>query len=79
MNNSFAVLLDTSFFIRLLNAEDPLHNQAKNYYKFFLTEGIKLKFSTISIAEYCIKGEISDLPLIHLQIIPFTQQFGRLF
>jgi len=29
-----SVLLDTSFFIRLLNDEDPLHKNAREYYKF---------------------------------------------
>ena len=33
-----SVLLDTSFFIRLLNSEDPLHENAKGYYKYFLEE-----------------------------------------
>ncbi len=72
MNNHFAVLLDTSFFIRLFSPDDPLHENAKGYYKYFLEEKIKLKFSTISIAEYCVRGEISDLPLKQLQIIPFN-------
>jgi predicted nucleic acid-binding protein len=27
-----SVLLDTSFFIRLLNDEDPLHHNAKDYF-----------------------------------------------
>lgn len=27
------VLLDTSFFIRLLNAEDPLHDNAMGYFR----------------------------------------------
>ena len=30
------VLLDTSFFIRLLNDEDPLHENALGYFKYFL-------------------------------------------
>jgi hypothetical protein len=67
-----SVLLDTSFFIRLLNDEDPLHKNAKGYYKYFLENEIVLKVSTISIAEYCVGGELDDLPLRNIQIVPFN-------
>ncbi len=67
-----SVLLDTSFFVRLLNDEDALHNNAKAYYKYFLEEDIVLKISTISIAEYCVRGKIGELPLKNIQIIPFN-------
>lgn len=67
-----SVLLDTSFFVRLLNDEDPLHNNAKGYFKYFLEEEIVLKMSTISIAEYCVRGKIDELPLKNLQIVPFN-------
>ncbi len=67
-----SVLLDTSFFIRLLNDEDPLHNNAKGYYKYFLENEIVLKVSTITIAEYCVGGDLDDLPLRNIQIIPFN-------
>ncbi len=33
-----SVLLDTSFFIRLLNDEDPLHKNAKGYFIRFTTK-----------------------------------------
>lgn len=67
-----SVLLDTSFFIRLLNDEDPLHRNAVGYYKYFLENEITLKISNISIAEYCVLGKLEDLPLKNLQIIPFN-------
>lgn len=67
-----SVLLDTSFFIRLLNDEDPLHNNAKGYYRYFLENDIILKVSTITIAEYCVLGKLEDLPLRDIQIIPFN-------
>lgn len=66
------VLLDTSFFIRLLNEQDPLHENALEYYKYFLQNDFILKASTISIAEYCVKGEIDELPLKDIQIVPFN-------
>lgn len=67
-----SVLLDTSFFIRLLNDEDPLHSNAVGYFKYFLEKEIALKISTISIAEYCVLGKLEDLPLKNLQIVPFN-------
>lgn len=67
-----SVLLDTSFFIRLLNDRDSLHKNARDYFKYFLDQEIQTRISTISIAEYCIKGYIKDLPLRNLQIVPFN-------
>ena len=68
----YSVLLDTSFFIRLLNDEDPLHKNALGYYKYYLEQEITLKVSTISIAEYCVLGILNELPLKNIQIIPFN-------
>lgn len=67
-----SVLLDTSFFIRFLNDEDPLFKNAMNYYKYFLQKDIKMFISTISIAEYCTGGSIDELPLKNLAILPFN-------
>lgn len=66
------VFCDTSFFIRLLDKNDPLHVNAKNYYKYFLEQNITLFISTIAMAEYCTGGDINDLPLKNLQIRPFN-------
>jgi len=83
MNNN--VLLDTSFLIRLLNDEDDFHKNALDYYKYFLEKNVKLKVSTISIAEYCVRGNITDLPYKNVQILPFnfdhankTGEFARI-
>ena len=67
-----SVLLDTSFFARLLNDEDILHTNAKGYFEYFLKKNITLKVSTISIAEYCVKGKVEELPLENLQIVPLN-------
>jgi len=69
---SEAVLLDTSFFIRLLNREEKLHKNAKGYYRYFLDHDFDMKISTISIAEYCVIGERTDLPLKQLTVLPFN-------
>jgi len=67
-----SVLLDTSFFIRLLNDEDLLHSNAKGYFRYFLENEYILKVSTISVAEYCVRGHVGELPLRNIQIIPFN-------
>jgi hypothetical protein len=72
-----SVLLDTSFFIRLLNDEDPLHQNAKDYFKYFLENEIILKVSTISIAEYCVGGSLDELPLMNIQILPFNLDHAK--
>lgn len=64
--------LDTSFFIRFLNDEDPLFKNAMEYYKYFISKEIKMFISTISIAEYCTGGTIDELPLRNLAILPFN-------
>ena len=66
------VLLDTSFFIRLLNEEDPLHENALGYFRYFLEHDFVIKVSTIAIAEYCVRGEVNELPLKNMLIVPFN-------
>ena len=71
-----SVLLDTSFFIRLLNHQDQLHENARAYYKFFLEEGIEMIISTISISNYAVNElyisllyfVLSDTDLARFQI-----------
>jgi len=72
-----SVLLDTSFFVYLLNSDDPLHENTKGYYKYFIKEGIEMKISTISIAEFCVKADITDLPLKTLKILPFNYDHAQ--
>ena len=66
------ILLDTSFFIRLLNDHDPLHANVLGFYRHFLDKENRLKCSTISVAEYCVRGKIEELPLKNLEILPFN-------
>ncbi len=67
-----SVLLDTSFFLRFLNDADPLFENADSYFRYFLKENIAMIISTISIAEYCVGGDVHDLPLKNLKILPFN-------
>lgn len=72
MMHKRAVLLDTSFFLRFLNDSDPLFNNADGYFRYCLQNEIDMLISTVSIAEYCIGGDIHELPLKNLQIVPFN-------
>lgn len=67
-----SVLLDTSFFLRFLNDEDPLFSNSDNYYKYFLSKDIEMLVSTVSIGEYCVGGSSDELPLRNLRILPFN-------
>lgn len=68
----YSVILDTSFMIRLLNESDRLHPNAKGYFCYFLENNIPMYFSTISIAEYCVRGDFFDLPFQNIRILPFN-------
>jgi len=46
------VLLDTSFFLRFLNENDPLFKNADGYFRYFLEKDYSLTISTITVAEY---------------------------
>ena len=72
-----AVLLDTSFFLRFLNDDSPLFSNADGYFRYFLQNDIKMYISTISIAEYCVGGDIYELPLKNLQIVPFNLNHAK--
>lgn len=77
-SESYSVLLDTSFLIRLLKKDDPLHDNAKGYFKYFIEHGVGMYMSTISIAEYCVKGAYEDLPFRYCRILPFNIQHAPL-
>jgi hypothetical protein len=72
-----SVLLDTSFFLRFLNEGDPLFKNADGYFRYFIKEEITMMISTISIAEYCVGGDIHELPLRNLQIVPFNLDHSK--
>lgn len=72
-----AVLLDTSFFLRFLNDKDPLYKNADDYFRYFLQKEMPMMVSTISIAEYCVGGDVRELPLKNLQIVPFNLDHAK--
>jgi predicted nucleic acid-binding protein len=61
--------IDTCFLIHLLLTDSPFNTQAEEFYKRLSEkEDIILKISTIAIAEYAIKGDVTDIPAnIHVQ------------
>lgn len=66
-----SIMLDTSFCIRLMDANDNLHSHALEYFKFFLQEKIIIHLSTIVAAEYAVGDDPQNLPLENLQIETF--------
>jgi predicted nucleic acid-binding protein len=72
-----SILIDTSFCIRLLKSNDPLHQNAKEYFKYFLEQKIEIYLSSIVIAEYSVKDDANNLPLEFVKIIPFDFFDGK--
>jgi predicted nucleic acid-binding protein len=72
-----SILLDTSFCIRLLKSNDALHQNAKEYFKYFLEQKIEIYISSIVIAEYSVKDDANNLPLEFVKIIPFDFFDGK--
>ena len=65
-------MLDTSFLIRLLKEDDPLHTSAKAYYQYLLENKFLLFVSTVAVAEYCVRGKLDQLPFECVRIVPFN-------
>ena len=72
-----SILLDTSFCIRLLKSNDELHQNAKDYFKYFLEQKVEIYLSSIVIAEYSVKDDANNLPLEFVKIVPFDFFDGR--
>jgi len=72
-----SILLDTSFCIRLLKSNDELHQNAKDYFKYFLEQKVEIYLSSIVIAEYSVKDDVNNLPLEFVKIVPFDFFDGK--
>ena len=70
-------MLDTSFLIRLLKEDDSLHLSARAYYQYFLENSFVLCVSTVAVAEYCVKGELDQLPFECVRVIPFNLDHAK--
>lgn len=69
---TFGVLCDTGFLIRLGHPEDPLHANARAYLKYLLTENYSMFVSTIALAEYAVRDPIENLPMRYFKVLPFN-------
>ena len=77
-NTTFeGVLLDTSFIIRLLKTDDPLHANTKAWFRWLLDHKVPMHLSTISISEFCVKGSFDQLPLRNVRVLPFNWQHAQ--
>jgi predicted nucleic acid-binding protein len=77
-NTTFdGVLLDTSFIIRLLKTDDPLHGNTKAWFRWLLDHKVPMHLSTISISEFCVKGSFDQLPLRNVRVLPFNWQHAQ--
>ena len=68
------VFLDTSFLITLADPRRERHNVAKLYFQHFLSAKMPMAVSAIVVAEFCVKQELSTLPLGQLILPPFTHE-----
>lgn len=66
-----SIMLDTSFCIRLLKADDEFHQNTVDYFQYFLENRIVIYISSIVIAEYSVKDDPRHLPLSKMRIVPF--------
>lgn len=71
LNRAGAVLLDTSFFMHLLDPSKEWNAHAHAYMKCFMDSDWTMYLSTIAIAEWCVRGQLHQLPIENLQILPF--------
>lgn len=71
------VSLDTSFIIRLLKTDDPLHGNAKQWFRWLLDHKVPVHLSTIAISEFCVKGSFDQLPLRNVRVLPFNWQHAQ--
>jgi predicted nucleic acid-binding protein len=56
-----SVLLDSSFCIRLLKSDADFHQNAVDYYEYFLENNIEMYLSTIVVSEYAVGDNPDNL------------------
>ena len=61
MNGIESVLLDSSFCIRLLKSDADFHQNAVDYFEYFLENRIEMYLSTIVVSEYAVADDPDNL------------------
>jgi predicted nucleic acid-binding protein len=61
MKGIASVLLDNSFCIRLLKSDDEFHQNAIDYFEYFLDNKIEMYLSTIVVSEYAVGDNPDNL------------------
>lgn len=56
-----SVLVDSSFCIRLLKADDEYHQNTVDYLEYFLENGVEIYLSTIVVGEYSVGDNPDNL------------------
>ena len=69
---SASVVLDTSYLISLADPARPHHQDAKNYWKHFMEQGVQVFLSTIVVSEFCRKQPIPPEILKSCVVLPFN-------
>ena len=69
-------MIQVSLFV-FLTKETLFLKNADGYFRYFLQKEITMIISTISIAEYCVGGDVDELPLRNLQIVPFNLDHSK--
>jgi hypothetical protein len=59
-----------------MDENDSLHENALEYFRYFLTEKITIHLSTIAIAEYAVGDDPANLPLDNLLLESFDFRDG---
>lgn len=79
MKDIESVLLDSSFCIRLLKSDADFHQNAIDYFEYFLENGIEMYLSTIVVSEYAV-GDNPDnlLSLNSFRLLEFDYADAKL-
>ena len=61
MTGLTSVLLDSSFCIRLLKEDAEYHQNAVDYFSYFLEQEVELYLSSIVVSEYAVADDPDNL------------------
>lgn len=72
-------MVDTSFCIRLLKKDDEYHQNAVEYFEYFLENRIDIFLSTIVVAEYAVGDDPDNLLTLNtFRLLEFDYQDAKI-